>query len=262
MILPNSLKAKRLHERPVFARHTSYYELRTGKMPVSWHDARTVAGPAERQTGSRGDSGSGAKHPSQGIARDANHRFRNCMEFIRQLKEGTIPSVSDSSLAAATTKTSAGTLTPPSSTGIRASATDKIPLRDTRLAIHGGSDGLQAFVFKCGPGKIGHHDSFAIEIGADFSPSFGGKGTGDETIPMPGVSTSISSTGTTTTVDRPVPTAPARTSITPPTAPEVQKGSTKSRGSNLRSIREHLASTSFSMVDEYTGERKKSHLLG
>lgn len=229
-----------------------YYELRTGRMPFQG----TMLEQLQARLNDKPEL-SGLEEPERSVirkalSRDGSHRFKSCVELIRHLKEEQEPSKLDGAQVSA--GHDASTVRPtPASLGVRAPQPTNIGpstpgWRSTSAAMSNK------------PAAVAEREE---SVTTTPSPSKSGlifqrpqlkKTPSDETVPI--AKTSPSDTSTTNT--NPLkPVSPASTMAdTLPAKIAARKPAGNGKGGDLRSIREHLASTSFSMVDNYTGEKR------
>ena len=237
-----------------------YYELRTGQMP--FHG--TMLEQLQARLNDKPDL-SHLEEPERSIvrkalSRDASHRFKNCLELIRHLKEGTAPSGAEGAATANTAPAAVGRPTPPASMGIRApqptNAGSGAPAWRSPAAAMSTKSPSFATASSTGQESSVTTTPSPSKSGLIFHRPSLEKTSSDETVPLNRKTTAVAQSGTSTTVDTVVPPLSPVTD-TLPQSPVIKKVVGRPvAGGDLRSIREHLASTSFSMVDNYTGEKR------
>jgi len=229
-----------------------YYELRTGRMPFQG----TMLEQLQSRLNDKPDL-MGLEEPERSVirkalSRDGSHRFKSCTELIRHLKEESPPAGIESSAAIASQESTNGRAGV-SSMGVRAPQPTNIGpstpgWRSTSAAMASKATAVaeQESAVTTTPSPT--------KSGLIFQRPQLKKTSSDETVPI----AKTSPTDTSTTTTNPLkPASPSPTMAeTLPTKNSARKVANNPKGGDLRSIREHLASTSFSMVDDYTGEKR------
>lgn len=229
-----------------------YYELRTGRMPFQG----TMLEQLQARLNDKPDL-SGLEEPERSVirkalSRDGSHRFKSCAELIHRLKEEHESTAIDTSQGVMGQETSAARQMPPS-LGMRAPQPSNIGpttpgWRSTSAAMASRPAAAQeretSVTTTPSPSKSG----------LIFQRPMLKKTPSDETVPIAKTSPTDTSTTNTNPLKPILPTPSMADTL--PAKLAVKKPAVNGKGSDLRSIREHLASTSFSMVDNYTGEKR------
>lgn len=243
-----------------------YYELRTGQMPFRG----TMLEQLQARLNDKPDL-SGLREPEQSIlrkalSRDSHHRFKSCSDFVRHLREGLSPGGEGGGSRSGDSKR-LSTLPPVEVTAPRPTGTNtQTPgWRSTAAAMHGTPIDSTFSATLTPPPRAQRTfqrpktDSALLRESVTQTPS-------PTLTPPPGMRLSpgrpiLNPTPRPTGVSEPVSppvheTHPASVDQTTPAPKPTLRARRTPNGVDLKSIREHLASTSFSPVDSYTGERK------
>lgn len=252
-----------------------YYELRTGQMPF----CGTMLEQLQARLSDRPDLSKIAE-PERSIlrkalAREASHRYKSCMEMIQQLKEGRTPaeaddvggkkSASGSDLLRRTPTVPSGAGAPkPTDSGSAAPGwRSPAAAMQSRPSLAEGA--AESVTTTPPPGVIFHRpqveprvasasDSTLIRRTSPSDSTLLRRNSGIDSGLLRRSSVTTEANAHSSTAD----TTVGRTNVEETASPlkTTRKGPAKPGQGDLRSIREHLAATSFSMVDTYTGEKR------